>query len=157
LTEAGHEEELHAASTDLNRQRTGNRSSVNRANHYGKEDRGRVPARPKFELTQDARIMKLFNLAKQRNFAELQAAHQRLLNEGADALERPLDVYLYSRLMTQCVRHVGNETALPVFELMLQAGVTPNVVPYTIVIRALLELAVSVWALCILELDVHRN
>jgi hypothetical protein len=136
-------EELHAGPSDLNLPRSGIRNVVKKTRQYRRGGRPGVETNPKTDLIQDPRVMKLFKLAKERKFVELKAAHERLLKEGAESGELGLDVYLYSRLMTQCVRVVGNETALPVFELMAQAGVTPNVVPYTIVIRALMDLAVS--------------
>lgn len=153
FTESDHVEESHAASaepSDLELERSGNHGVIKETKQYGRGRPPGVDTKPTSELIQDPRIMKLFKLAKERKFAELRAAHERLLKEGANSDEKGLDVYMYSRLMTQCVRHVGNETALPVFELMEEAGVTPNVVPYTIVIRALMDLAVSFWAHSIL-------
>ncbi|KAG0587095.1 hypothetical protein KC19_2G140400 [Ceratodon purpureus] len=144
LPESVHVEESHEASagpSDSNLQRSGIRNVVKKVKQYGRGGRPSVETNSKIELIQDPRMMKLFNLVKEGNFEELKAAHERLLKEGANSGEKGLDVYLYSRLMTQCVRQVGNETALPIFELMVQSGVTLNVVPYTIVIRALMDLA----------------
>lgn len=93
---------------------------------------------------QDPSILKLFEFAKQKNFTELEAAHNDLIRSQISSDTKKINVYQYSRLMTQCVREVGPECALPVFELMLQAGVTLNVVPYTILIRALMDLVKKV-------------
>lgn len=95
------------------------------------------------DLIQDPRLGKLFKLLEQRKFAELQAVHEELREAHVDL--KQMDVYQYSKLMTQCVTHMGPETAVPLFELMVQVGVVPNVVPYTIVIRALMELAVGLF------------
>ena len=160
FTESDPVEHLHATLAgpcDSNLQRSGNRNVPKKTKQYGRGEHLSVETKPTSDLIQDPRIMKLFKLAKERKFVELKAAHERLLKEGADSDEKSLDVYLYSRLMTQCVRHIGNETALPVFELMEQAGVTPNVVPYTIVIRALMNLAVSSLALRLLNLCASCN
>lgn len=101
------------------------------------------------DLIHDPRLLKLFKLLEQGKFAELRVAHEELREAHVDVQQ--MDVYQYSKLLTQCVTHVGPETALPVFELMVQVGVVPNVVPYTIVIRALMELAVGlfVWNLVV--------
>ncbi|XP_024387680.1 uncharacterized protein [Physcomitrium patens] len=143
-SESGHVEELQSGPTglnDMNRQCMDSRYAVRGTTRHGTPGRTRAQSKPASELIQDPRIMMLFKLVRERKFKELQAAHEQMMKEEAESDETGLDVYFYSRLMTQCVRHAGNETALPVFELMTEAGVTPNVVPYTIVIRALMDLA----------------
>lgn len=152
FAESGHVEELQSGPTglnDMNRQCMDSRYAVRGTTRHGTPGRTRAQSKPASELIQDPRIMMLFKLVRERKFKELQAAHEQMMKEEAESDETGLDVYFYSRLMTQCVRHAGNETALPVFELMTEAGVTPNVVPYTIVIRALMDLAVSCRALCV--------
>lgn len=83
-------------------------------------------------------VRRLFNLVKQNKFEEMLLVHDELIAKEREALQKSMDVVMYSRLMTR-VRELGPQYVLPVFQRMLSVGVTPNVVPYTILVQAFME------------------
>ncbi|CAK9268190.1 unnamed protein product [Sphagnum jensenii] len=93
----------------------------------------------KFEVETVTDVPKLFNLLKKKRFNELLVAHDAMVAAKSSACKE-MSIATYSRLMTQCGRELGPETVLPIFKRMLQAGVTPDVVSYTIVIQAFMEM-----------------
>jgi hypothetical protein len=97
----------------------------------------------KFEVETVTDVPKLFNLLKKKRFNELLVAHDAMVAAKSSACKE-MSIATYSRLMTQCGRELGPETVLPIFKRMLQAGVTPDVVSYTIVIQAFMEMETKV-------------
>jgi hypothetical protein len=97
----------------------------------------------KFEVETVPDVPKLFNLLKKKRFNELLVAHDAMVAAKSSACKK-MSIATYSRLMTQCGRELGPETVLPIFKRMLQAGVTPDVVSYTIVIQAFMEMETKV-------------
>ncbi len=97
----------------------------------------------KFEVETVTDVPKLFNLLKKKRFNELLVAHDAMVAAKSSACKE-MSIAMYSRLMTQCGRELGPETVLPIFKRMLQAGVTPDVVSYTIVIQAFMEMETKV-------------
>jgi len=83
-------------------------------------------------------VRRLFNLVKQNRFEEMLLVHDELAQKEKEALNKSMDVVMYSRLMTR-VRELGPQYVLPVFQRMLSVGVLPNVVPYTILVQAFME------------------
>ena len=89
-------------------------------------------------------VRRLFNLIKQKKFDEMLMVHDELAEKEKGIMNETMDIIMYSRLMTHCVRELGPQYVLPVFQRMILAGIVPNVIPYTILVRAFMEIAVKV-------------
>lgn len=88
-------------------------------------------------------VRRLFNLVRQNKFEEMLLVHDELAEKEKEELHKSMDVVMYSRLMTR-VRELGPQYVLPVFQRMLSVGVLPNVVPYTILVQAFMEIVARV-------------
>lgn len=83
-------------------------------------------------------VRRLFHLVNQSKIEEMLVVHDELAEKEKESSHKSMDVVMYSRLMTR-VRELGPQYVLPVFQRMLSHGVTPNVVPYTILVQAFME------------------
>lgn len=84
-------------------------------------------------------VRRLFDLVKQNKLEEMLVVHDELAEKEKETLHTSMDVVMYSRLMTR-IRELRPHYVLPVFQRMLSIGVVPNVVPYTILVQAFMEI-----------------
>lgn len=98
----------------------------------------------KLTSSQVLSVRRLFNLVTQKRFEEMLMVHDDLAERKKKLQCEFMNVISYSRLMTKCSRELGPQFVLPVFERMLQAGVVPNVIPYTIMVSAFMNWGMKV-------------